>query len=125
MLASVLSLAIGLLPLAAPEHVHEREDHGHAQVVVHRHMPPHSFLEHHREHQGSLDDDDAPILTLTTLYTVPDSLVLAAPERSSTALIQPPERQCVERVVSKFDVPIHGPPRAPAGLRAPPFFPAT
>jgi hypothetical protein len=124
-LASALSLAIGLLPLAAPEHVHEREDHGHAQVVVHRHMPPHSFLEHHRGHQASLDDDDAPVLVLTTVYTVPSSVSLAAPERLASALIEPPERKSVERVLTKFDVPIHGPPRAPAGLRAPPFSPAS
>ena len=124
-LASVLSFAIGLLPLAAPEHVHEREDHGHAQVVVHRHMPPHDFVDHHREHQASLDDDDAPLLTLTTVYTVPGSVVLAAPQRSASDLIEPPERQIIERVLTKFDIPIHGPPRAPVGLRAPPFSPAS
>jgi hypothetical protein len=28
-------------------------------------------------------------------------------------------------VFTKFDVPIHGPPRAPAGPRAPPFSPAS
>ena len=38
---SVLSLAVGLLPMAAPEHVHDRDEHGHAELVVHRHMPPH------------------------------------------------------------------------------------
>jgi hypothetical protein len=124
-LASVLSLAIGVLPLAAPEHVHEREDHGHAQFVVHRHLTPHGFLEHHREHQASLDDDDGPVLTLTTVYTVPGLVVLGAPEYSGSALIESPEPQRIERVLSKFDVPIHGPPRAPAGLRAPPFSPAS
>jgi hypothetical protein len=124
-LASALSLAIGVLPLAAPEHVHEREDHGHAKVVVHRHMPPHGFVDHHREHQSSLDDDDEPVLTLTTVYTVPSSIVLATPERSASALIEPPEERSVERVLTKFDIPIHGPPRAPAGLRAPPFSPAS
>lgn len=124
-LAGALSLAIGLLPIAPPEHVHEREAHGHAQVVVHRHMPPHGFLEHHREHQASLDDDDAPVLTLTTVYTVPGSIVLAVPEQSAGALIEPPEQRSIERVLTKFDVPIHGPPRAPAGLRAPPISPAS
>ena len=121
----MLSVVIGLLPLAAPEHIHEREDHGHADVVVHRHLPPHGLEEHHREHQASLDDDDAPVLTLTTVYTVPSSIVLATPERSASALIEPLERRSVERVLTKFDVPIHGPPRAPAGLRAPPFSPAS
>jgi hypothetical protein len=67
-IATVLSLAVGLLPVAAPEHVHEREDHGHAELVVHRHMPPHGVLDHHGAHQASVEDDDAPILTLTTVY---------------------------------------------------------
>jgi len=124
-LAGALSLAIGLSPIAPPEHVHEREAHGHARVVFHRHMPPHGFLEHHREHQTSLDDDDAPVLTLTTVYTVPGSIVLAVPEQSASALIEPPEQQSIERVLTKFDVPIHGPPRAPVGLRAPPISPAS
>jgi hypothetical protein len=120
-----LSFALGLLPIAAPEHVHEREDHGHAQVVAHRHMPPHGFLKHHRQHHASLDDDDPPALTLTTVFTVPGSMVLAVPERSASALAEPPEQQSIERALTKFDVPIHGPPRAPAGLRAPPFSPAS
>lgn len=124
-LASVLSFAIGLLPLAAPEHVHERDDHGHARVVVHRHVPDHGFLEHHREDQASLDDDDAPVLTLTTVYIVRGSVPLATPERSASTLIEPPERKKVERVLTKFDIPIHGPPRALAGLRAPPISPAS
>jgi hypothetical protein len=124
-LAGMLSLAIGLLPLAAPEHVHEREEHGHVQVVVHRHMPAHGFLEHHREHQASLDDDDTPVLTLTPLYTVPASVVLAAPEQSASVLIEPLEQHSIERVPTEFDVPIHGPPRAPAGLRGPPISPAS
>src|SRR6185436_8375162 len=86
-IASALTLAVGLLPIAAPEHVHEREDHGHAQLVVHRHIPPHDLLDHHGEHQTSVDDDDAPILTLTTVYTVPASVILAEPERLVSSLI--------------------------------------
>jgi hypothetical protein len=121
----VLTVAIGLVPLAAPEHVHEREEDGHAQVVVHRHMPPHGFGEHHRAPEAALDHDEEPVLTLTTVYTVPGPVVLAAPERSARALVEPPERQRIERVLTKFDVPIHGPPRAPAGLRAPPVLPAS
>jgi len=124
-LASVLSLTVGLLPMAAPEHVHAREDHGHAGLVVHRHMPPHGLLDHHREHQASVEDDDAPILTLTTVYTVPASVVLSAPERLMSALIEPPAPERIERSRTKCDVPIHGPPRAPSVLRGPPFSPAS
>ena len=125
-LAGILSMAVGLVPLAAPEHVHEREHHGHADVVVHRHAEPHG-LGHHDDHapQSSLDDDESRVLTLTIFYTVPNSVTLAAPERSMTELIDAPELQSVKALLSKFDVPIHGPPRAPAGLRAPPFSPAS
>jgi hypothetical protein len=120
-----LSLAIGLLPVAAPEHVHEREEHGHAEMVVHRHMPPHGLIDHHGEHQASLDDNDAPVFTLTTVFTVPGQAILSLPQRSASTLIAPPEQQRIERILTKFDVPIHGPPRAPAGLRAPPISPAS
>jgi len=124
-IASVLSLAVGLLPVAAPEHVHEREDHGHAGLVVHRHVPPHGLLDHHREHQASIEDHDAPILTLTTVFTVPASLILAAPERLMSSLVEPPAPERIERSQTKGDVPIHGPPRAPSVLRGPPFSPAS
>ena len=123
-IASVLSLAVGLLPVAAPEHVHEREDHGHAELVVHRHTPPHGLLDH-REHQESVEDDDAPILTLTTVYTVPAPVILSEPERLVSSLIEPPAPERIERSQTKCDVPIHGPPRAPAVLRGPPFSPAS
>jgi hypothetical protein len=124
-LGSVLSLALSLPPVIAPEHVHERDDHGHAQLVVHRHMSPHGMLDHHREHQASVDDDDAPILTLTTVYTVPGPVILGAPERVVSALVEPPGAQRIQRPQTRFDVPIHGPPRAPDSLRAPPPSPAS
>jgi hypothetical protein len=100
LLASALSIAIGLLPIAAPEHVHDREDRGHAQVVVHRHMPPHALVEHHGEDRAALDHDDAPVLTLNTVYTVPGSVVLATPARSASALTEPPERQRIDRALT-------------------------
>jgi hypothetical protein len=88
-------------------------------------MPPHGFLEHHPEHQASVEDDDAPIRTLTTVYTVPAPVVLATPERFVHSLIEPPGPERIDRSQTKFDVPIHGPPRAPSVLRGPPFFPAS
>jgi len=124
-IASVLGLAVGLLPIAAPEHVHEHEDHGHAALVVHRHMPPHGVLEHHADHQTSIEDDDAPILTLTAVYTIPAPVTLAGPQRLVSSLIEPPPPERIERSQTKFDVSIHGPPRAPSVLRGPPFSPAS
>ena len=124
-IASALTLAVGLLPLAAPEHVHEREDHGHAELVVHRHMPLHGMRDHHGEHQASLDHDDAPVLTLTTVYTVPAAVVLAGPERLASSIVEPQAPEGIERSQPELDVPIHGPPRAPSVLRGPPFSPAS
>jgi hypothetical protein len=124
-LASVLSLGLGLLPLAPPEHVHEHEEHGHAELVVHRHTPQHHLLEHHRDHQSSVEQDHEPILTLTDVYITPASVTLAAPERLVSAFIEPPQTERVEQLRTMFDVPIHGPPRAPSVLRGPPFSPAS
>lgn len=121
----VLGLAIGLLPLGAPEHVHEREAHGHADVVVHRHVAPHDLLEPAREHDASVDEDDAPVLTLSAVYTVPTLVTLAGPARLGRFLVEPPGPQRLERTQTKFDVPIHGPPRAPSLLRGPPLSPAS
>lgn len=123
-IAGVLSAAMGLLPIVPPEHVHEGEEHGHAQLVVHRHLQPHGSLEHH-EHQASLADDDGPIITLTASYTVPNSVVVASPPRVFSELIEPPALRPVERAPGHVDVPIHGPPRAPTPTRAPPVSPAS
>jgi len=106
--------------MVAPEHVHEREDHGHVKVVVHSHVPAHGVLERHGLHQASLDHDDDPILTLDAIYTVPTSVVLAAPEHFGRALTEPPDAVRAERVQAKFDVPIHGPPRAKISLTTSP-----
>jgi hypothetical protein len=122
-LPSVLSLAIGLLPIAAPEHVHEREESGHGELLVHRHVPSHGILPHDSasvDHAG-----DEPILTLTALYTVPGPFALAGPERMARTLIEPPRPHVSVHVRTTFDVSIHGPPRAPTALRAPPITPAT
>ena len=47
LLAGVLGIAMGLLPVAPPEHVHEAEEQGHVHAVIHRHLKPHGILEHH------------------------------------------------------------------------------
>ena len=124
-LVGALSAAMGLLPVVPPEHVHEGEEHGHAHLVVHRHLQPHGSLEHHAEHPMSLTDDDGPIITLTATYTVPNSVVVAGPPRVISAVVQPPAPRPVGRAPGHVDVPIHGPPRAPTPLRAPPLFPAS
>ena len=122
-LAGVLGAALGLLPFAPPEHMHEAEKEGHIHVVVHRHLNPHGIVGHHAEHHSTVDDDDGPVLTLTTVYNVPAFVVVAAPPRIVRELIEPPTLRRIERPLADVDILIHGPPRAPTPPRAPPFSP--
>src|SRR3954471_14733300 len=85
LVAGVLAIATGLLPVAPPEHVHEAETQGHVHAVIHRHLKPHGILDHHEEHHSAVDDDDGPTLTLTTTYTVPTPLSLGSPARIVSA----------------------------------------
>jgi hypothetical protein len=122
-LAGVLGVALGLLPVVPPEHLHEEEDHGHARIVIHRHLKPHDVLERHRD--GSrVDDHDSPVLTLGMNYNVPAPPFIAAPIKIATAWVEPPPPRRAFRAFVDLDVLIHGPPRAPTPLRAPPFTPA-
>jgi hypothetical protein len=45
--------------------------------------------------------------------------------RTVTAHVEPPQPQRVDRSSTDLDILIHGPPRAPTGLRAPPLNPTT
>ena len=90
LLAGVLVAAMGLLPVAPPEHVHEAEEQGHVHAVIHRHLKQHGILEHHAEHHSTVDDDDGPALTLTTIYTVPAPLTLHSPARIVSTWMEPP-----------------------------------
>ena len=125
-LAGALGVALGLLPVIPPEHVHEAEEAGHVHAVVHRHLNPHGVFDHHdADHQPTLDDDDGPVLTLTSIYEVPASLVVASPPRIVSTRVEPPPAPPSTRSVIDVETLIHGPPRAPTPLRAPPFSPAT
>jgi hypothetical protein len=121
----MLAAVVGFAPLAPPEHVHEAEEHGLHHLLVHRHAEQHGTVPHSREHRFVLDDDDAPVLTLAAVFTIPatpDHLHGFAGEllRAIEALTPgdiPPSAD-YERPV------IHGPPRGPTSLRAPPSLPA-
>ena len=119
-LAGVMGAALGLLPIAPPEHLHEAEEQGHVHVVIHRHLTPHDLLEHHAHCQATVDDDDGPILTPTAVYIVPAHQPIAGPERLATAWIEAPGLRREERPLAKVETLIHGPPRAPTTSRAPP-----
>ena len=124
-LAAALGAALGLLPVAPPEHVHEAEEHGLVHVVVHRHLKPHAILEHRADDHSTVDDDAGPALTLNTIYTVPVPLAFVSPARIAGAWLEPPAPRRVERPFADVDILIHGPPRAPTPPRAPPVTPTT
>jgi hypothetical protein len=125
LLAAVLAIVTGLLPVAPPEHVHEAEEHGHVHAIIHRHLKPHGILGHDAERRSTLDDDDGPALTLTTIYTVPAPVALTSPARIVSASIEPPPPPLVERPSADVGILIHGPPRAPTPPRAPPVSPTS
>jgi hypothetical protein len=129
LLAGALAAALGMLPVAPPEHVHEAEEAGHSHVVVHRHPAPHGILEHHADHGSATEvednDHDGPAFTLTADYVVPASFAVPVRPQAVGALLEPPKPVVFERVTADVELLIHGPPRAPSGLRAPPFLPAT
>jgi hypothetical protein len=119
LLAIVLTAAIGSIPVAPPEHVHEADGHGDHHVVVHRHAAVHTGLQHAADHDGVLDDDDGTVVTLEPICIVPSVVALVAPVGTLPTQLEPPgyafavKSEYVERL-------IHGPPRAPTGPRAPP-----
>jgi hypothetical protein len=124
LLAAVLATALGIVPLAPPEHVHEADEHGHHQRVVHRHFDEHRLAPEAgvRTH---VEDDDTPVLTLSTFFTVPAAHLAAEAPPMEAVRFDPPSP-----AVSFYRTPfvervIHGPPRAPASLRAPPLSPAS
>jgi hypothetical protein len=122
-LACVLGVAMGLLPVAPPEHVHEAEEQGRVHAVIHRHLKSHGILEHHTERHSTVDDDDGPALTLTTIYTVPAPLALDSPARIVSTWMEPPAPRSFDRPFTDVDILIHGPPRASTPPRAPPVSP--
>jgi hypothetical protein len=122
----VLTAAMGFVPVMPPEHAHETEADGHVRIVVHQHAQTHA-LGHvpggHRHH-GTVDHPDEPILTLSTVFTSSAPQTLAIPVRSVVAIIQPLHADARHVSIGFVERLIHGPPRAPSGLRAPPSSPA-
>lgn len=120
-LGIALALAVGALPVAPPEHVHESEERGHHRALVHRHLEGHLGGHHGAHYEGELDDDDAPVLTFDAVYTVPQArAIVSVPPVTVVAFGEAPIVNVIRRTPEYFGRLIHGPPRAPAGLRAPP-----
>jgi hypothetical protein len=120
----VLAAAIGLTPIAPPEHVHEAGDPDHHSTLVHRHAAAHGAHRHAGDHGLAFDDDDAAVVMLPALLVPPAApLALAAPPSRPLLRVEPPLSPRVP-MAEYVELLIHGPPRAPASLRAPPSSPA-
>lgn len=128
-LSLALIAAVGFLPAMPAEHAHETEENGHSRMVVHQHAQPHTIGhlpgEHHRHfRQGTVDHPDDPVLTLSTVFTASTPQTLAVPVRVVVAIIEPVHLDVGRASTGFVERLIHGPPRAPSGLRAPPASPA-
>ena len=122
----VLAAALGLVPLAPPEHAHQTETSGHRQIVVHQHSEAHA-MGHPSGGRGdrrAFDHPDDPILTLSTVYTAQAPQLPAVPVRTVIAIIQPLQAEAGRASHGFVELLIHGPPRVPTGPRAPPASPA-
>ena len=127
-LGLVLAAIVGLVPLVPAEHVHEVEEHGHLELVVHRHLGEHSPFPpaiHHDDHRHVLDHPDALINTQDQDYIVPGVRhLLVAADSVRIAFVEPapvsraPFTGFVERLS-------HAPPRGPTPNRGPPSTPAS
>ena len=119
-----LVAALGLGPVVPPEHAHAVEEHGHREVIVHQHAHAHAIghLPLGRDVDRAFDHPDDPVLTLSAAYTTPAPQWLAAPSRTVVGLIEPPLIEAGSATNGFVELLIHGPPRAPTGLRAPPAF---
>ena len=121
LLGLALAAVIGTLPMVPPEHVHEVDDHGHIEFVVHRHATPHGVTLAHHDDATEVDHQDAPIATLDQDFVVPSPARVAMPASISVARpVVPPVATGTFRQIAYTGRLTHGPPRAPAGLRAPP-----
>jgi hypothetical protein len=123
----VLALLMGAVPMLPVEHAHEADLDGHHEVLVHRHselhLPGHDDHrdDHHQDQAGRvLDHDDDHTITLSSSFIAPSPHVSAAPVRSVVAILEPPPMVVNPGPTAYVERLIHGPPRAPTGLRAPP-----
>jgi len=123
-----LCLVAGLvaLPLAPVEHEHRTDGpDGHHRMVAHAHLE-----EHHHAEPGDddfathVEDDDSVVLTLDRVFIpeqpAPHLDLIAAPSvyRAPLAVVR---AGAANRYLQRL---IHGPPRGPTSLRAPPSTPA-
>lgn len=129
----LLIAAVGLCPMAPPEHLHEGTDaDGHHHQVAHRHAMLHVTHEgpghravapdgHGEEAVHVEEADHDHIVTLDAVFTTPMAVTsLGAPATDVIRLPAPP--RSLGALPPSFVEPlIHGPPRASPDLRGPPL----
>lgn len=124
----VLAAAIGLCPLAPPEHLHEATDaDGHHDQVAHRHTLLHvsdTDSDHHDDEGVHVEDADHDALVnvdaVLPMPTAPASF--ATPAADVVRILAPAnyQRMLPAAFVEQL---IHGPPRASPDPRGPPSSP--
>jgi len=119
LVAVAVAFALSGISLASPPHVHEVEEHGHHELIVHRHFQTHAAVAINH-HQPAVDHPDDLIATVDQDYTVPPSLQLTAPDVVPVATLVVPSSPTRIGHVEFVERLIHGPPRAPASPRGPP-----
>jgi len=119
--AVLIVLALGLVPVAPPEHVHETtEADGHHESIAHRHAEVH-WIDVSRSDGGTtVDHPDSVIVTVDGVYTTPDPQVVAMPAIAPALLLIAAPDATAARARPAFEPLIHAPPRAPSSPRAPP-----
>ncbi|MEQ1761204.1 MAG: hypothetical protein ABL986_23085, partial [Vicinamibacterales bacterium] len=105
-LGVVLAAAMGLVPLAPPEHVHEAEEHGHRERLVHRHAQAHDADHHSNGHENVVDDEDGPALATSTIFSLPKSPARAVVAPPSGVWLPVPPPTAVAHDVIVADDPL-------------------
>ena len=134
MLAVLVSRAVSLclvaglaaLPLAPVEHVHRTDGpDGHHRLVAHAHVEDHHHAEPGDDDLAThVEDDDTVVLTIDRVF-VPEQPAPHPDMTAAAGVYQPPlavvRAGAADRYLQRL---IHGPPRGPTSLRAPPSTPA-
>ena len=124
-LALCLAATVALLPLAPVEHVHRTDGPGGEHLIAHAHLEDHHHqAEPDADHLAThVEDDDSVVLTLDRVF-VPQTVHHAVDMILEAAIYLPPPAVVRAGVAARYQRRfIHGPPRAPTSLRAPPVTP--
>jgi hypothetical protein len=114
--ASFLISASGLAPL----HAHESAA-THSHAVLHSHFEPHHHVAHHADGEREIEAGDhvvwletVAVHALPFQFHVPSAVLTRVPDLVARS-------RCWSVIAFDDSAPPHGPPRAGASLRAPPF----